>query len=189
MQWVIAQDDESPQLRLLISGFLFLAVIGGAVDLVLDRPTSWWTLHVGFELVLVVLSLTFAIVVWRGWSGTIVRLQASQSELAARESERDAWRRSAQQALEGFSHAIDRQFATWNLTPAEREVAFALLQGRGHKEIALRTGGRSERTVRQQAVSVYRKSGMRGRAELAAYFLQDLMLPAGAQHTSQGGSG
>ena len=36
---------------------------------------------------------------------------------------------------------------------------------------------RSERTVRQHAVSVYRKSGLAGRAELSAFFLEDLLLP------------
>ena len=37
--------------------------------------------------------------------------------------------------------------------------------------------GKSDRTVRQQAVEVYRKSGLSGRAELSAFFLEDLLLP------------
>jgi hypothetical protein len=32
-------------------------------------------------------------------------------------------------------------------------------------------------TVRQHAVSVYEKSGLQGRAELAAFFLEDVFLP------------
>ena len=51
-----------------------------------------------------------------------------------------------------------------------------LLKGYGHKEIAALTG-RSERTVRQHAGVVYDKAGISGRAELAAFFLHDLMLP------------
>jgi DNA-binding NarL/FixJ family response regulator len=35
----------------------------------------------------------------------------------------------------------------------------------------------SERTVRQQALAVYRKSGLNGRNDLAAFFLEDLLLP------------
>jgi hypothetical protein len=31
--------------------------------------------------------------------------------------------------------------------------------------------------VRHQALAVYRKSGLGGRAELAAFFLEDLLLP------------
>jgi DNA-binding NarL/FixJ family response regulator len=71
---------------------------------------------------------------------------------------------------------MDAQFTAWGLTAAEREVAVLLLKGLGHKQIAGRTG-RSERTVRQHAVAVYRKSGLGGRAELAAFFLDDLILP------------
>jgi hypothetical protein len=37
---------------------------------------------------------------------------------------------------------------------------------------------RGERTVRQQALAVYRKSKLSGRASLAAYFLEDLLLPS-----------
>ncbi|MEY3046615.1 MAG: hypothetical protein RL242_3457, partial [Pseudomonadota bacterium] len=51
-----------------------------------------------------------------------------------------------------------------------------LLKGLSFKEIAeLRQT--SERTVRQQAGEVYRKSGLGGRNELAAFFLEDLLLP------------
>ena len=35
----------------------------------------------------------------------------------------------------------------------------------------------SERTIREQARALYRKSGLSGRAELSAYFLEDLLLP------------
>jgi len=55
-------------------------------------------------------------------------------------------------------------------------VALFLLKGYGHKQIAALTN-RSERTVRQHAGVVYEKSGLGGRAELSAYFLQVLLLP------------
>jgi DNA-binding NarL/FixJ family response regulator len=51
-----------------------------------------------------------------------------------------------------------------------------LLKGYEHKQIAGLTG-RGERTVRQHAGAVYEKAGIGGRAELAAYFLNDLLLP------------
>ena len=96
--------------------------------------------------------------------------------LVERATERDAWRASAEAALAGLGHAIDERFSAWNLTPAEREVALLLLKGRSHKQIAFTTG-RSERTVRQHAVAVYQKSRLNGRAELAAFFLEDVLLP------------
>jgi DNA-binding NarL/FixJ family response regulator len=51
-----------------------------------------------------------------------------------------------------------------------------MLKGLSHKEIA-RVRATSEATVRQQAASVYRKSGLSSRAELSAFFLEDLLAP------------
>ena len=76
----------------------------------------------------------------------------------------------------GGACGFDERFTAWGLTPAEREVALLLLKGRSHKQIAFATG-RSERTVRQHAVAVYQKSSLSGRAELAAFFLEDILLP------------
>ena len=61
-------------------------------------------------------------------------------------------------------------------TSAEREVSLFLLKGLSTKEIAAarRT---SDQTVRQQARAIYAKAGLSGRAELAAFFLEDLLLP------------
>jgi DNA-binding CsgD family transcriptional regulator len=53
------------------------------------------------------------------------------------------------------------------LTDAEREVALLLLQGATNREIGIRRG-RAERTVANQVQSLYRKLGVRSRAELAA---------------------
>jgi DNA-binding CsgD family transcriptional regulator len=64
------------------------------------------------------------------------------------------------------------------LTPTERRIALLLLKGYSHKRMA-RVTGTSERTVRQHSVAVYRKAGLSGRAELAGFFLDPLMLPDG----------
>jgi len=178
------------RLPLLLAGVLTLIVIGGTIDLMLDRPRTWRSAHVIFELLLILLSLGFAVVLWRGWWQAVAELArarmslvATERSLAERQLERDAWRRSAEQALAGLGAAIERQFAAWQLTPTEREVALLLLKGHGHKQIAGLTG-RSERTVRQHAVAIYDKAGLGGRAELAAFFLQDLTLPGTADGTA-----
>jgi DNA-binding NarL/FixJ family response regulator len=81
-------------------------------------------------------------------------------------------------ALRGLGEAIDRQFERWKLTPAEREVGLLLLKGLSQKEAAA-ARSTTETTVRQQALAIYRKSGLRNRSELAAFFLEDLLLPSG----------
>ncbi len=84
-----------------------------------------------------------------------------------------AWRLQSRRFLAGLSRAIESQFAEWNLTAAEADVAGLMLKGASLREIAgLRRT--SEATIRQQAQNVYRKSGLSTRSELAAYFLEDL---------------
>ncbi len=53
------------------------------------------------------------------------------------------------------------------LTPAERDVASALLRGLSNDAIAVHRGS-APRTVANQIASLYRKLGVRSRAELAA---------------------
>ena len=94
---------------------------------------------------------------------------------AKRDSER--WRNTARAHISGLSLAIAEQFRVWGLTEAEADVAALMLKGLSHKEIAsLRLG--SEATVRQHATAVYRKSNLSSRAQLTAFFLEDLLMPA-----------
>jgi DNA-binding CsgD family transcriptional regulator len=86
------------------------------------------------------------------------------------------WRTEARSLLNGLGEAIDVQFSRWNLTDAEREVALLLLKGLSLKEIAAIRNS-SERTVREQARSIYGKTGLTGRAALSAFFLEDLLAP------------
>jgi len=69
---------------------------------------------------------------------------------------------------------MQNQFAQWSLSPSEREVALLLIKGLSMREISeLREV--KEKTVRQQATSIYAKSGYAGRHELVAHFIEDLM--------------
>jgi DNA-binding NarL/FixJ family response regulator len=87
------------------------------------------------------------------------------------------WRATARSHIDGLSSAIAKQFDVWGLTDAEADVAGLLLKGMAHKEIALLRGS-SEATVRQHAAAVYRKSGLTSRAQLTAFFLEDLLAPS-----------
>jgi DNA-binding CsgD family transcriptional regulator len=170
-------DPPSLQLRVPLTLLLLAIVVGGAVDLVLDAPEDWRSFHVLYEILLIVGALGMVAWLWRGWWRAETSAGALRRTLAERQAERDAWRARAERVLEGLGRAMDEQFGAWQLTPTEREVALLLLKGHGHKQIAAATG-RSERTVRQHAVAVYQKSGLQGRAELAAFFLEDLSVPA-----------
>jgi len=86
------------------------------------------------------------------------------------------WKNEADKHLKGLGAAIDKQMNHWKFTPAEKEVGLFLLKGFSFKEIAS-FRDTSERTARQQSLEIYKKSGMTGRAEFSAFFLEDLLSP------------
>lgn len=166
---------ESGHIFVPIGLFALIALLIAA-DLVSDYHAG----HLRWHLALEVLAGSLAILgvgvfARHAWT---VHKAAEDLERDLRALERDAqrWCEEARQALDGLGAAIDREFARWSLTDAERDVALALLKGLSHKEIA--NGRRtSEGTVRQQALAIYRKAGLGGRSNLAAFFLEGLRLP------------
>jgi DNA-binding CsgD family transcriptional regulator len=174
---VDASDDALPTERFR-SALLFLGIVLliGA-DLVEDWRHGSRGFHLGLESVVLVLA---AAGFWLLRS-RIRRERAARQALRARLREvsaaADSWRRETEALAAGLGRAIDSQFQSWKLTEAEREVALLLLKGLSLREIAsLRET--SERTVRQQSLAVYRKAGLAGRAELSAFFLEDLLAPS-----------
>jgi DNA-binding CsgD family transcriptional regulator len=108
-----------------------------------------------------------------GLRGVRAGQEAIRADLARAVRDGAEWRAQHGQALEDVAEAIGRQFDAWGLTPAEADIAGLMLKGVGLRDIA-RLRRTSETTIRQQAQGVYRKSGLGGRAELAAYFLESL---------------
>lgn len=155
-----------------------LAIIAAlmAIDVVIDYRQSGRFAAQTFEMLVFVAAL--AGIAIHGWQLASARSLSERLDRELTETRAEAlrWSQEARDVLQGLGVAIDRQFDKWGLTPAEREVAILQLKGLRHKQIAdLRRT--SERTVRQQALAVYRKAGLSGRTDLAAFFLEDLLLP------------
>ena len=168
--------DAPPRLHLILAGLFILITVAAGVDLAMDRPPTVWSVHILAEALLVLVSLSAATYLALGWYAALRDVRDLSAVVAERQAERDAWRARAGQALQGLSEAIDAQFDAWELTEAERETALMLLKGFSHKRIG-KLSDRSERTVRQHAVAVYRKAGLAGRSELSAFFLEGVLLP------------
>jgi DNA-binding CsgD family transcriptional regulator len=86
--------------------------------------------------------------------------------------------RAQDQALDvargALGAVIDAQFQSWALTPAERDVGFLALKGLDVAEIA-ELRGAAQGTVRAQLTRIYAKAGVSGRAQFAAFFVEDLL--------------
>ncbi|NBD95721.1 MAG: hypothetical protein GVY11_04500 [Gammaproteobacteria bacterium] len=169
---------------LLASAFALIAALV-AWDLLSDRGAGVDTLHLVIEsLVLIIAAGSGWFLLLRDWQQRR-RLNdlAGQIEQARADSVR--WRSRYQETISGLSRAIQTQFVEWELTKAESEIALLILKGLGLGEIAA-LRDTSERTVREQARAVYRKSGLANRASLAAFFLEDLLLPIETEGESAG---
>lgn len=170
-------EDDQPTLatRGSVAFLIVLFVLIGS-DVIEDT-------HQGVEWTHLLLELSIEAVILVGIAALWKRMLAMRSQavhlerdLARAQAETQRWREEARTYLEGLGQAIDRQFERWNLTAAEREIGLLLLKGLSHKEIA-NIRKTNEQTVRQQSLSLYRKSGLSGRNDLSAFFLEDLLLP------------
>ena len=108
--------------------------------------------------------------------GVIVLVQGGAArrrtaEMRDKDRELGDIRDKAAEQASGEKTDIARQMQEWVLSAAEIEIAWMILKGLQFKEIAF-ARGTSERTVRQQAQTIYAKSGMANRTEFAAYFLE-----------------
>ena len=155
--------------------FLGIVLLIG-LDLVEDWRRGSRGYHLGLESVVLVLAAIGLFLLRARIRQERADARALRVGLAEARAAAESWRRETEALAAGLGRAIDAQFQLWRLTDAEREVAFLLLKGLSLREIAgLRET--SERTVRQQSLAVYRKAGLAGRAELSAFFLEDLLAP------------
>ena len=83
---------------------------------------------------------------------------------------------TSQQLASQYRSVMQKQFDAWKLTTSEQDVVIGMLKGLSFREIAELRETR-EKTVRQQASSVYRKAGVASRHELAAWFFEDMLDP------------
>lgn len=131
-------------------------------------------LHVTVDAIVVVIS--FAGVIYLLWENyckhrEIVSLHTQLNHSHARISD---LHKKLQQVSQKHIEVIHEQLEEWGLSPTEKEVALFMLKGLSFDEIAA-IRDTKEKTVRQQAIAVYRKSGLNGRHEFAAWFFEDFL--------------
>ncbi len=84
------------------------------------------------------------------------------------------WKEKSKSSAGAIREMIDQQLESWQLSQSEKDVALFLIKGLSMKEIA-QIRQTQEKTVRSQATTIYRKAGLSGRQELAAFFLEDIL--------------
>lgn len=152
------QEDQQNTINLLLEGITILMSLSGISFLIYEvhqRTRDIELLGGQLKITRADLSAT---------RDTLDQTRASLSELDKKRG----------QASRQYAEVIQEQLGAWDFTASEKEVALLLLKGLSFEEIA---GVRDtkEKTVRQQATAIYRKSGLNGRHELAAWFFEDFL--------------
>lgn len=143
----------------LVCGTVLLLDILATLFGVRVTPLSW-TLYEMVEIG-AVLGLIFGVV-----SSASIVMRATRAQRQAEEQLR--------LASGAFMTLLEERFATWGLTPAERDVALFAIKGLSTADIA-RMRDTSEGTVKAQTNAIYRKAGVSGRPQLLSLFIDDLM--------------
>ncbi len=127
------------------------------------------------ELIMGLMSLSaFAILIFTSWKQKRA-IQELDSNLSETKEALNNAQHQTKKLMGEFSKIIQVQFAEWNFTQTEKEVALLLLKGLSLDEIAT-VRETKEKTVRQQASNLYKKAKIAGRHELVAYFFEDLLI-------------
>lgn len=163
--------------RFVIAGILAVVAVLVSFDIITDSREGVVLWHVLTEGVIGVVALAGVFYLLRGTVTLRHRLETEIENFAALKKDADIWRLESRKYIEGLALAIDQQLTKWNLTVAEKEVAFLLLKGLSLKEVA-EVRKTTEKTARVQSMAVYAKAGISGRSELSAFFLEDLLPPA-----------
>jgi len=162
--------------KIILSVILSLTVLFLAEDIYSDLKDGATSGHIIVELIIVSLAFVGSIIVWKDFFSMQADLTRTKHELKSAKIESLQWIEKNQTQIKGLGSAIDLQMEQWQLTASEKEIALLLMKGLSMKEIA-EIRNTAERTVRQQSLAIYTKSGLSGRAELSAFFLEDLLGP------------
>jgi len=124
----------------------------------------------------IVVSLSAIAIAWLLWGLHQQRLEirSLQHELETANSTQAHPKRYVLEARKKLGNVVTQQFSEWALTGSEIEVGWLLLKGLSLKEIAI-VRSTQEKTVRQQASSIYKKSGVSGRHAFSAWFVEDIL--------------
>lgn len=154
--------------------FLLFVVIASGADLVADVSHGAAAGHVLQEAA--IMFIAFFGFCWMLFS--LVRSHNEIKELYQElESIKSMPKSSSQQMIDAkrqLAEVILMQFEQWKLSKSEQEIGHLLLKGFSLKEIST-LRGTAEKTIRQQASSIYKKAGVAGRHVFSAWFIEDLL--------------
>ena len=159
----------------LLIAILLLGSAFIAWDIYIDmKEGSTWGHVVGEITTMGLLLLASTIILWRFFQ---VRQQNAkmQVEIGRARQDLENFKKETAHLAKDLNQKVHAQMLKWNLSAAEQDICWMVLKGLANKEIS-HLRNTSEKTVTQQLSQIYSKSGLQGRSELLAFFLEDLFV-------------
>ena len=164
----------STQIKESILTLIFgIVVVASGADLFADLSHGAGTEHIVKELVIVSLSIMAITWLLLGLRLQRLEIKSLQQELETINNPQTRPKKYVLEARKELGNVVSQQFSEWELTGSEIEVGWLLLKGLSLKEIAM-VRSTQEKTVRQQASSIYKKAGINGRHVFSAWFIEDI---------------
>ena len=160
---------------LVLIGMLLVVIIINTLDFIKDIGQGDEWLHIVLEIITVCLSIWGIIMLIKMINNRSKELSVLHQKIEQTENDLELSHSKLKEIGREYSKYLHKQFAAWELTPSEKEVALLLLKGLSFKEIA-ELRDTKEKTVRQQASTIYRKSRVSGRHEFSAWFFEDMLV-------------
>lgn len=161
-------------LTYLLSIIFLLIVLDITLDFMGGLPMKDMALDLLLEGSILIVVLYTANYVWKKFQVEKENKESVEIDLKHTKELASKWEKKSQHFVREFQAFVTTQFKDWNLSKSEKEIAILMLNGKSSKEISAHRFT-SERTIRNQCRAIYEKSGLSGKSELSAFFLNELI--------------
>jgi len=131
--------------------------------------------HLIKESFIMILGLAGLLVLWVKFSKTKKVNQEHLINIGKLQKDLNHYKSETQSLSQGLGDKINQQLNEWNFTKSETDVALLLLKGLSLREISS-ARNTTEKTIKQHCSNLYQKSNLKGRSELSAFFLEDILV-------------
>ncbi|CAC9489923.1 Regulatory protein LuxR [uncultured Gammaproteobacteria bacterium] len=164
-----AQTKKS--ILLLAFFYIFLANIFPFIEDIAEGYHD--SMHIAQEGFIAFLCIVAIYIIWKEIIDNRHSVKSLEQSLKKVKKDKETYSQQVQVLRVGLLKVLNSQFEQWSLSKSEQEVALLLIKGLSFEQIS-QIRGTKEKTVRQQASTIYQKSNLDSRSHLAAYFLEDL---------------
>ncbi len=144
------------------------------VDVIWDTNERISLRHLVTDLFIILGVIYLACWIWQRYKKDIASHHVVQKKLSKTNELLKHQSLQHKKLKAGIASHIQSVFDEWKLSTTEREIALMIIKGYSLDEIA-KMRHKSERTIRDQAATIYRKAHVKNRIELTSYFIEDII--------------